>query len=521
MLYALRFVFGLPDQRLCATLTEEFRMASVMPPITRTNMAEVQQILCPICHKPNLRRARFCQHCGGDVVLNNDGPRYYITRIIKEGGQGAVYETIGDDGKVYAVKEMLDRFTDPKEREEAIDRFEAEAKMLRRLAHPRIPKVYADFKDEGRQYLAMDFVRGDDLEEVIRRHPNGLPEQQVLQWADQICDVLDYLHNHKPEPIIFRDMKPSNVMIEPDGGIKLIDFGIAKVFQRAERGTQIGTPGYAPPEQYQGLATIESDIYALAATLHHMLTGRDPRDEPPFSFPPVYGLKPTISKRTSEALQKALQMNPEDRYQSIGEFRAALRPLPPPQPQVRVAQKTTVLPAQPQVAAPPPPANAPASRPPASAVQARPAAQAAPIAAPAPQTQRPRSRGASLVRWLLVLLVVLGLAGATLVFAFPSLISQYVPGLAGAQPQPTPSTLIQEPFTSEDMVVIVPPGRDVREAFVEAFTRKARELRGADVRVNLNVPPTYLGGDPVKIGEDASGVSYRGSMTGYILVPKS
>jgi eukaryotic-like serine/threonine-protein kinase len=503
-------------------------MASVAPPTTRTSMAEAQQILCPSCYKPNLRRAKFCQHCAHDMVLNNDGPRYYITRVIKAGGQGSVFETIGDDGKVYAVKEMIDNFTNPKDRTEAVDRFEAEAKMLRRLSHPRIPQVYADFKDEGRQYLAMEFVRGEDLEEVIRKHPGGLPEQQVLEWADEICDVLGYLHNHKPEPIIFRDMKPSNVMIEPDGKVKLIDFGIAKVFQRAERGTQIGTPGYAPPEQYQGLATVESDIYALAATLHHMLTGRDPRDEPPFSFPPVYGLKPTISKRTSEALQKALQMNPEDRFQSIAEFRDALRP---PAPQVRVSQKTTVLTPQPQVAPPaatpsrPPIAAPSAANPPASsAVQARPAAPAvpiaAPIAAPAP-TAQPRRRG-GFIRGLLVLLLVLGLIGATLAFAFPSIVEQYLPGVISA-PLPTsaPQTFIQEPFTSEDMVVVVPPSRDVRDAFIEAFTQKAREARGPDVRINLNVPPTYLGGDPVKIGEDTSGVTYKGSMTGYILVPKS
>ena len=125
-------------------------MASVASPTTRTPMAEAQQILCPSCHKPNLRRAKFCQHCSHDMVLNNDGPRYYITRVIKSGGQGSVFETIGEDGKVYAVKEMIDNFTNPKDRTEASDRFEAEAKMLRRLSHPRIPKVYADFKDEGR-----------------------------------------------------------------------------------------------------------------------------------------------------------------------------------------------------------------------------------------------------------------------------------------------------------------------------------------------------------------------------------
>jgi eukaryotic-like serine/threonine-protein kinase len=506
-------------------------MASVAPPTTRTSMAEAQQILCPNCHKPNLRRAKFCQHCAHDMVLNNDGPRYYITRVIKSGGQGSVFETIGDDGKVYAVKEMIDNFTNPKDRTEASDRFEAEAKMLRRLSHPRIPKVYADFKDEGREYLAMDFVRGEDLEEVIRKHPGGVPEQQMLEWADEICDVLGYLHNHKPEPIIFRDMKPSNVMIEPDGKVKLIDFGIAKVFQRAERGTQIGTPGYAPPEQYQGLATVESDIYALAATLHHMLTGRDPRDEPPFSFPPVYGLKPTISKRTSEALQKALQMNPDDRFQSIAEFRAALRPLPPPV-QVRVPQKTTVLTPQIQPSAPvvtpasPPPSPRPlAGNPPVQpAVQARPAAPAVPIAAPAPQAQPRRSGG--FLRGLLALLLVLGLIGATLVFAFPSIVDQVLPGVISA-PQPTavPAQRIYVPvdtFTLQDQEIIVPAGKDVREAYQEAFIQLARQdpKYGAEAIVSPNAPPAFIG-TPEKISQDSQGTRYRATMQGLVYVPKS
>jgi serine/threonine-protein kinase len=461
------------------------------------------------------------------MVLNNDGPRYYITRVIKAGGQGSVLETIGEDGQVYAFKEMIDNFTNPKDRIEAIDRFEAEAKMLRRLSHPRIPKVYADFKDEGRQYLAMEFVRGEDLEEVIRKHPGGLSEQQVLEWADEICDVLSYLHNHKPEPIIFRDMKPSNVMIEPDGKIKLIDFGIAKVFERAERGTQIGTPGYAPPEQYQGLATVESDIYALAATLHHMLTGRDPRDEPPFSFPPVYGLKPTISKRTSEALQKALQMNPDDRFQSIADFRNALRP--PAPPPARVPQSTTVLTPQPQAAAPAaaptrPPATAPA------AVQARPAAPSVPIAgvpAAAQQAQaqpQPRRRG-GFIRGLLVMLLVLGLIGATLVFAFPSIVDQVLPGLiSGPQPTAAPVQKIYIPagtFTLQDQEIIVPAGKDVREAYQEAFLQLARQdpKYGSEAIVSPNAPPAFIGA-PEQISQDAQGTRYRATMQGLVYVPK-
>ncbi|HMP40480.1 MAG TPA: serine/threonine-protein kinase [Roseiflexaceae bacterium] len=309
-------------------------------------MATVTQILCPKCHKANLRRARFCQHCGHDVILNNAGPRYYITRVIKEGGQGAVFEAIDDNEQVYAVKQMLDRFTDSRERAEAVDRFEAEARILQRLTHPRIPRVYVSYQDEGFHYLVMDFVRGEDLEDIIQRE-RLIAEAQVLTWAEQICDVLEYLHSRDPA-IIFRDMKPSNVMIEPNGSVKLIDFGIAKTFNPTRHGgTQIGTPGYAPPEQYQGMATPRSDVYSLGATLHHMLTGRDPRDEPPFTFPPVYALRPNVSRRTSDTVQRALQMKPEDRFASIGELRTTLIP-PRPQPaQVRVMPQP-----QPAMAAP-------------------------------------------------------------------------------------------------------------------------------------------------------------------------
>jgi serine/threonine-protein kinase len=514
-------------------------------------MAEVK-ILCPICHKPNIRTsenfrtARFCQHCGSDIVLNNlpgtNGPRYYITRVIKQGGQGAVYEAIDDTQRIYAVKEMLDRFTDPKERDEAVERFEAEAAMLVRLSHQRIPRVYASFEDEKRHYLAMDFVRGEDMEDIIRRE-GSIGEARALEWAAQIFDVIEYLHRQNP-PIIFRDMKPSNIMIEQNGGVKIIDFGIAKMLQGTQRGTQIGTPGYAPPEQYQGLATIASDIYSLGATLHHMLTGRDPRDEPPFSFSPVYGLKPTVSRRTSEAIQKALQMKPEDRWRSVAEFRAALLPTPQPA-QVRVAPavrpapaaQVNATPAQNAASTPRAPAAQPAPRPAQAApVQAaRPAAQPGPAqataaapAAPAKSSPQPVGIGGGIRRFftrLLVTLVVLALIAATLVLAFPNVVGQYVPidlsNLPIQNPIATqmPQVFIQRSYEVE-LEVGVPAGQDVRAAFEAAYLARAQAEFGPTTRINSNVGLQYVGGAPEKISEDATSTKYRATMSGFVLVPQ-
>jgi serine/threonine-protein kinase len=527
----------LPEWGRYATLLRDASMTSATPE-SKPSMAEVK-ILCPICHKPNTRTtdnyrtARFCQHCGQDVVLNNNGPRYYITRIIKEGGQGAVYQAIDDAQRVYAVKEMLDRFTDPKERAEALDRFKAEAQMLMRLVHPRIPRVYASFEDEDRHYLVMDFVRGEDLEDVIRRR-GSLPEDEALAIADQMFDVIEYLHRQRP-PIIFRDMKPSNIMIESGGSVKVIDFGIAKMLQGTNRGTQIGTPGYAPPEQYQGMATVASDVYSLGATLHHMMTGRDPRDEPPFSFPPVYGLKQSVSRRTSEAVQRALQMKPEDRWSSVAEFRKALRPAAPQPAQVRVAPG--VQPAAPQVRAPAAPAQAVPGSPPAAPTPAprtpplaptvpiAPAGAARPAAPPAPAQSAPakqqpaRRRGFGWLGTLAFGLVVVVLIGATLLAAFPNLISDYV-SLPGPAAQPTQQVLIQRPYSVE-LEVVVPPGGDVRAAFVEAYRLRAQAELGPQTQVNTNVPLAYVGGDPQQTGQDASGTKYRATVSGYVLVPPS
>jgi serine/threonine protein kinase len=172
----------------------------------------------------------------------------------------------------------------------------------------------------------MDFVDGETLQQRLDRTTQYLPEADVLNWAGQICDVLDYLHSQNP-PIVFRDLKPANVMLDRNSVIKLIDFGIARVFNPV-KGTdtlKMGSVGYAPPEQYggKGQTTPQSEIYALGATLHHLLTRRDPSGQP-FVFPSPRAVNPAVSTNTEAAVFKALDYDPAKRFPSAGEMKAAL-----------------------------------------------------------------------------------------------------------------------------------------------------------------------------------------------------
>jgi outer membrane protein assembly factor BamB/tRNA A-37 threonylcarbamoyl transferase component Bud32 len=228
--------------------------------------------------------------------------------------------------KLVAVKEMIMQARDPLVRRTIVKNFEREANILATLSHPSIPRIYDYFTEGEKSYLVLEFINGRDLEAILNDMDDFIPEDQVIAWAVELCDVLSYLHNHKPEPIVFRDMKPSNIMINQSNHVMLIDFGIAKTFQVGEKGTMIGTEGYSPPEQYRGEASPLADIYALGATLHHILTRRDPRLETPFTFAerPIQQINPNVSKELEEAVYKALQYNPEDRFQSAEEMKEAL-----------------------------------------------------------------------------------------------------------------------------------------------------------------------------------------------------
>ena len=238
--------------------------------------------------------------------------------------------------KLVAVKEMVNLAPDLLVRQTIIQNFEREANILATLNHPAIPRIYDYFSQENRSYLVLEFINGKDLEAILSETDGFLLEEQVLGWAVELCDVLHFLHTHKPDAIIFRDMKPSNVMINQSGRVILVDFGIARPFQVGQKGTMIGTEGYSPPEQYRGEASPLADLYALGATLHHALTRRDPRLEPPFSFAerPVRKINPGISQELEVVIDKALQYNPEDRYKDAADMKEAL---------LAVARKTGVL----------------------------------------------------------------------------------------------------------------------------------------------------------------------------------
>jgi hypothetical protein len=210
------------------------------------------------------------------------------------------------------------------ERPQAIQNFLAEARILSRLNHPNLP-AFTDFFTEGtRHFLVMEFVDGNTLEYLLEANHGPFTERRVLGWARQLCDVLEYLHSQQP-PIIFRDLKPGNIMLTRGGRIKLIDFGIARLFRSSgAQDTQLlGTPGFAPPEQYGSAQTDErSDIYSLAMTLFQLMT--DAVNENGFGLKDVHFSYPHISPPVARVLEKATALKLDERYQGIMVFRRAL-----------------------------------------------------------------------------------------------------------------------------------------------------------------------------------------------------
>ena len=241
--------------------------------------------------------------------------RYRVLKKLAEGGMGAVY--LAEDAQLFGrqcvVKEMLPNYTSPADKLEAENKFRREAELLANLNHPGVPQVYQYFVEQDRYYLVMQFVEGENLEERLMQQGGPLPEQEVLGYARQLASVLAYIAG-QTAPVIHRDIKPANIILEQvTGQVKLVDFGIAKA-KKATAGTKttpMGTIGYAPPEQHQGQTEPRTDVFALGATVHHLLTGRDPSDPQqapiPFDYPPARSLAPAVSAEMETILDKMLE----------------------------------------------------------------------------------------------------------------------------------------------------------------------------------------------------------------------
>lgn len=250
--------------------------------------------------------------------------KYKILNKVGQGGMSVVYLAMNEKAnKQWAIKEV---------RKDGIKDFEVvkqglivETDMLKKLSHPSLPSIIDVIEDENTFLIVMDYIQGNHLGKALEEF-GAQPQENVIEWAKQLCDVLYYLHTRTPA-IIYRDMKPSNVMLKPDGNVTLIDFGTAREFKEKNLAdtTCLGTVGYAAPEQFGGMGQTDArtDIYCLGATLYHLVTGMNPC-EPPYEIRPIREINPSLSGGLERIIMKCTQRNPEDRYQSCAELMYAL-----------------------------------------------------------------------------------------------------------------------------------------------------------------------------------------------------
>ena len=296
---------------------------------------------CPYCHYENRDGVRYCIKCGnalspattislpehgtsGSLTIGSplQAGRYVITRVLGEGGMGTALLATDKriDNKLVVIKELVSDNADPTKFQEDVRNFKREVATLAHLDHPLISYVTDNFDEDSRYFMVQKYIEGENLEEHMGRVNQPMKEGEVLGWASEVLDILDYLEQQTP-PIVHRDIKPANIIIgSKDGRAHLVDFGIARADEarniKRKQTSALGTPGYAPPEQYQGNADARSDLYALGATMHHLLTNRDPRNHPPFSYPPVRTLNPQVSPETQRLLTKTINNDITQRYQS-------------------------------------------------------------------------------------------------------------------------------------------------------------------------------------------------------------
>lgn len=254
--------------------------------------------------------------------------KYEILKLIGKGGMSKVYLAMDNNlNKQWAIKEIVREARD-RNNEVIVQSAIAEANMMKKLDHPCLPRIVDIINHDNVIYVVMDYIEGEPLSKILQQD-GAQPQEVVLEWAESLCGVLEYLHSQNP-PIIYRDMKPANVMLQPNGNIKLIDFGIAREYKEhnLEDTVALGTKGYAAPEQFggRGQTDARTDIYCLGVTLYHLLTGHNPCD-PPYKLYPLRELNPSLSAGLENIIIKCTQLNPADRYDSCAELLYALRHL--------------------------------------------------------------------------------------------------------------------------------------------------------------------------------------------------
>jgi serine/threonine protein kinase len=259
------------------------------------------------------------------TILNNI---YRVVTLLGKGAMGNVYlvERIEDDKK-FVVKELFFTEQSGLDPSTAKEIFFREAEFMVNFNHPGLPKTYGIFTEKEFNYLTMDYIEGKTLEEILTASGKPLSEEKAIKWTVKLCEILDYLHNTFKAPVVYRDLKPSNIIITPDDKVKLVDFGIARYYNpyKSTDTFSYGSPGYAAPEQYRGRgqSSPQSDIYGLGVILYQMLTLYDPSVKP-FTFPPMKTLNPSVRAGLEKIIRRAIEMESFKRYISVNDFRDGL-----------------------------------------------------------------------------------------------------------------------------------------------------------------------------------------------------
>lgn len=260
-----------------------------------------------------------------EIILNN---RYRVLKPLGRGSMGNVYlvEHIKDK-KNFVAKEMIFASEQFPHSESARDVFQREAEFMSGFNHRGLPKFYETFSRDSKDYIIMDYIEGKTLEDIIYETDKPIEEKKALKWTIELAEILYYLHNSFHKPVVYRDLKPANIIITPQEEVRLVDFGIARYYNPDKLTDTIsyGSPGYAAPEQYKGRGqtTPQTDIYGLGVILHEMLTLYDPTDKL-FLFPYAGTLNPAISKELADIVKKAIELDPAGRYRTMAEFKEGL-----------------------------------------------------------------------------------------------------------------------------------------------------------------------------------------------------